>query len=357
MMVPVGRIVIFRAVPKAELIRAIGYLTVPAMLGPVIGPPLGGFITTYFQWRWIFLINIPVGMIGLYLSLRYMQNWRDDNGGATLDVKGFILSALGSALLMLGFALVGSALVAAVWIVAMCVAGAALLFAYWRHAHHVSQPLLDLRLLAIPSYRASVVGGSLFRVGLGALPFLLPLSLQEGMGHTAFTAGLVTCASALGALTMKALAAPILHRFGYRSVLMYNAVISGLVIAGYGLFNISTPLWLMLAAVMFGGLFPSLQFTSLNTIVYADIDADQVSRATSLASVVQQLSLGMGVTIAGMTLQLSNWGQGHTHIVASDFWPAFVVIGLFSISSIIPARRLPLNAGRALTMTPSNETV
>lgn len=348
MMVPVGRIVIFRTVPKAELIRAIGYLTIPALLGPVIGPPIGGFITTYFHWRWIFLINIPISALGLYLSSRYLQNWREEQC-APLDLLGFVLSGAGSALAMLGFALLGSQLIPLWMILSMCVAGAALLLAYWRHAHHVSQPLLDLRLLKIPTLRASVLGGSLFRIGLGAVPFLLPLALQVGMGRNAFSAGLVTCASAVGAITMKTLAGPILQRFGYRRVLMVNAVLSGLVLISYGLFSAATPFWLMLAVVLFGGLFPSLQFTSLNTIVYADITDAEVSKATSLASVVQQLSLGMGVTIAGVALQLSNWAQGHPRLESADFWPAFVVIGLFSMASVWQTRRLPRHAGRALT--------
>jgi EmrB/QacA subfamily drug resistance transporter len=348
MMVPVGRIVIFRTIPKNELIRAIGYLTIPALLGPVVGPPLGGFITTYFNWRWIFLINIPIGCIGLLLSMRYLGNWRDEDCGR-LDVKGFILSGVGSALAMLGFALLGSELVPVWLIVAMCATGSLMLYAYWRHAHTCSQPLLDIELLSIPTLRASVLGGSLFRIGLGAVPFLLPLSLQEGLGRSPFAAGLVTCASALGSITMKTLAGPVLQRFGYRAVMTYNAILCGLVLAGYGLFGAGTPLWLMLTVVLLGGLFPSLQFTSLNTIAYADVSENLVSRVTSLASVVQQLSLGMGVTIAGIVVQLSNRLQGHAHLESADFWPAFVLIGLFAMSSAWHSRRLPLHAGLALT--------
>jgi len=347
-MVPVGRIVIFRSVPKAELIRAIGYLTVPALLGPVIGPPVGGFITTYFHWRWIFLINIPISLLGLYLATRYMQNWREECCAA-LDIKGLALSGSGSALAMLGFALMGSGLLAWWWVAAMCLSGCILLVCYWRYAMHASHPLLNLRLLEIPTLRASVFGGSLFRIGLGAVPFLLPLALQEGLGRTAFSAGIVTCASAAGAITMKAMAGPVLQRFGYRRVLMVNAVLSGLVLMSYGLFSASTPLAVMLAVVLLGGLFPSLQFTSLNTIVYADISDADVSNATSLASVVQQLSLGLGVTISGVALQASNWLQGHPRLESSDFWPAFIVIGLFSMSSVLATRSLPRHAGRALT--------
>jgi MFS family permease len=348
MMVPVGRIVIFRSVPKAELIRAIGYLTVPALLGPVIGPPVGGFITTYFHWRWIFLINIPISLLGLYLATRYMQNWREECCAA-LDIKGLALSGSGSALAMLGFALMGSGLLAWWWVAAMCLSGCILLVCYWRYAMHASHPLLNLRLLEIPTLRASVFGGSLFRIGLGAVPFLLPLALQEGLGRSAFSAGIVTCASAAGAITMKAMAGPVLQRFGYRRVLMVNAVLSGLVLMSYGLFSASTPLAVMLAVVLLGGLFPSLQFTSLNTIVYADISDADVSNATSLASVVQQLSLGLGVTISGVALQASNWLQGHPRLESSDFWPAFIVIGLFSMSSVLATRSLPRHAGRALT--------
>lgn len=349
MMVPVGRIVIFRTVPKTELIRAIGYLTIPALLGPVIGPPVGGFITTYFNWRWIFLVNLPISLVGLGLALHYLRDWRDEHC-PPLDLTGFLLSGSGSALAMLGFALLGSPLLPLPVIGAMCGAGALLLWAYWHHAQRVEAPLLNLRLLRIPTLRASVLGGSLFRIGLGAVPFLLPLALQVGMGRSPFAAGLVTCASAVGSITMKPLAGRVLRRFGYRRVLVVNALLSALVLAGYGLFSAATPLWLMLPVVLLGGLFPSLQFTSLNTIIYADIDDAQISNATSLASVVQQLSLGMGVTVAGIALQLSNRLQGHPHLVAADFWPAFVVIGLFSAMSIWQTRRLAPQAGQALTV-------
>ncbi|TDR79904.1 EmrB/QacA subfamily drug resistance transporter [Paludibacterium purpuratum] len=351
MMVPVGRIVIFRTIPKSELIRAIGYLTIPALLGPVIGPPIGGFITTYFDWRWIFLINVPISAVGLWLSSRYLQHWRDDHC-PPLDWPGFLLSGIGSAMAMLGLALVGSGLLPAAWIWLLCLLGAVLLYAYWRHAANTDQPLLDLNLLRLPTLRASVLGGSFFRLGLGATPFLLPLSLQVGMGHSAFVAGLVTCASAIGAITMKTIAAPLLQRFGYRRVMLVNACLCGLVLAGYGLFGPTTPLWLMMAVVLFGGLFPSLQFTCLNTIIYADITDQDISKVTSLASVVQQLSLGLGVTIAGLAVEASRRLQGHTGLHSDDFWPAFALIGLFSILSVLPTRQLPAQAGQTLTAQP-----
>lgn len=348
MMVPVGRIIIVRSVSKADLVKAISYLTLPSLMGPVIGPPLGGFITTYFHWRWIFLINIPICILGLYLAGRYIENFREENP-APLDMKGFVLTAFGGGTAMLGFSLLGSHLLPKEWPVVMCVAGSIALFFYFRHAMRVPFPLLDLRLLRIPTLRASVLGGSLFRVGLGAVPFLLPLALQEGLGLNPFEAGTITCASAFGAMFMKALASSVLRRYGFRTVLMFNAVLAGIAIASYGLFTSHTPYLVMLAVVLLGGFFPSLQFTCLNSIAYADISNRDAGRATSLASVVQQLSLGMGVTIAGLVLQISNAVQGHATIVEADFWPAFLVVGLFSIASVPVTRHLPRDAGLELT--------
>ncbi|MDB5768665.1 MAG: major facilitator superfamily multidrug efflux pump, partial [Collimonas fungivorans] len=201
MMVPVGRIVIFRSVPRTDLVKAISYLTIPSQLGPVIGPPLGGFITTYFHWRWIFLINVPISILGMYLASRYIENYRSDDL-QPLDMKGFVLSAIGSTLLMLGLSLIDGELLAQEWAFAMCVLGGLTLYVYLLHARREPFPLLDLRLLRIPTFRASVIGGSLFRIGLGAVPFLLPLALQVGFGMNAFHAGTITCASAFGAIFM-----------------------------------------------------------------------------------------------------------------------------------------------------------
>jgi len=351
MMVPVGRIIIFRSIPKSDFVKAISYLTVPALFGPVLGPPLGGFITTYFHWRWIFVINLPIGILGMVLASRYIVNLREDAPGP-LDWRGFVLSALGGSLVMLGLSLVGGYLVSPATALGMLALGVLALYGYWRHTRHSQQrgvqPLLDLELLRIPTFQASVLGGSLFRIGLGAMPFLLPLALQEGLGMSAFESGSITCASAFGGLFMKSIASGVLGRFGYRSVLIFNAILAGIAIAACGLFTAATPHLVMLAVVLLGGFFPSLQFTSLNSIAYADIPHRDVSRATSLASVVQQLSLGLGVTIAGLTLQLSHFVQGHAAIVNSDFWPAFLTVGLFSMASIPLTRRLAPDAGDEL---------
>ncbi|MEQ0775590.1 MFS transporter [Paraburkholderia tropica] len=344
MMVPVGRIIIFRSLPKSDFIRAVNYLTVPALLGPVVGPPLGGFITTYLHWRLIFFVNIPIGVFGIWLANRHIANMHEEHPGP-LDWLGFLLSAGGASLFMLGLSLVGGELVSNTKAVTMCVVGAILLALYWFYAQRAERPVLDLKFLRIPSFNASVAGGSLFRIGLGAVPFLLPLTLQEGLGMTAFASGAITCASAFGSIFMKSIVSRVLGRFGFRRTLIVNAAIAGAAIAVCGLFSPTTPVWLIWLVVLAGGLFPSLQFTGLNSLAYADIETKDIGRATSVASVIQQVSLGLGVTIAGIVLQISHRVQGHPTIVWSDFWPAFFVVGLFSVASIPVTMRLPANAG------------
>jgi EmrB/QacA subfamily drug resistance transporter len=347
MMVPVGRIIIFRSIPRADFVRAVNYLTVPALLGPVVGPLLGGFITTYLHWRLMFFINVPIGLFGIYLANKHIDDVRDTEPGH-LDLPGFILSAGGASLFMLGMSLVGSDVVSDRATAVMCVVGVVLSGLYVLYARKAKNPLLDLRFLKIPTFHTSVVGGSLFRIGLGAVPFLLPLALQEGLGMTPFEAGTITCASAFGALFMKTMAQPVLRRFGFRPVLMVNAALAGAALAIYGIFHPEMSRVTIWVIVLFGGIFPSLQFTALNALAYADIESGDVGRATSVASVIQQMSLGLGVTVAGIVLQLSHYLQGHAQIVWTDFWPAFLVLGLFSAASIPVTARMPHGAGGEL---------
>jgi EmrB/QacA subfamily drug resistance transporter len=344
MMVPVGRIIIFRVMHRSEFIRAMNYLSVPAMLGPAAGPLLGGFITTYLHWRLIFFINVPVGLLGIYLTNRHIQNTHEPHPGP-LDWFGFVLSASGSALFLLGMSMVGGDLASGMSVFMMCAFGALLLAVYAFYASRISRPLLDLRFLRVPTFQASALGGSLFRIGLGAVPFLLPLLLQEGLGMTAFRSGLITCASAVGGMFMRTIAATTLRRFGFRNVLVYNAALSGIAISIHGIFHPGMPAWTIWVIVLLGGFFPALQFTSLNSLLYAEIESHDVGRATSLGSVVQQMSLGLGVTIGAIVLQVSQVAHRHPGIVWSDFWPAFVAVGLCSFASIPITRRLPPTAG------------
>lgn len=348
MMVPVGRIIIFRSVPKTEFVRAMNYLSLPTMFAPAAAPLLGGFITTYLHWRLIFFINVPIGLLGIYLTNRYIANTHEPHPGS-LDWIGFVLSAFGASLLLLGLSLVSGEIVSTRAAYEMCISGALLLSIYVIYAQWAQRPLLDLKFLRIPTYRASVLGGSMFRIGLGAVPFLLPLALQEGLGMSAFQSGLITCASAFGSMFMRSLTSSVLRRFGFRQVLIYNAAFSAVAIAAYGTFFPGTPVWVIWVIVLFGGFFPALQFTSLNSMIYADIASRDVGRATSLGSVVQQMSLGLGVTVAGIVLQIARAANGHTQATWSDFWPAFVVVGLFSLGSIPVTRQLAHNAGDEIT--------
>src|SRR5580698_9998375 len=348
MMVPVGRIIIFRSVRRSEFIRAMNYLSVPAMLGPAAGPLLGGFITTYLHWRLIFFINIPIGLAGIYLTNKYIGNAREPHPGP-LDWFGFFLSASGGTLFLLGLSLIGGELVTDRVAAGMTLAGVAFFIVYLLHSRRVKIPLLDLRFLRVPTFQASVMGGSLFRIGLGAVPFLLPLAMQEGLGMSAFKSGSITCASAFGGMFMRSLASRVLHRFGFRQTLMINAALSGIAIAACGLFYPGMPTWVIWTIVLIGGFFPALQFTSLNSMTYAEIESRDVGRATSLGSFIQQVSLGLGVTVAGIALQISHDVQGHARIVWSDFWPAFLVVGFFSFLSIPVTARLARDAGHEIS--------
>lgn len=344
MMVPVGRLVILRSVSKAELVGALAYLTVPALVGPVVGPPLGGFITTYFDWRWIFLINIPIGLVGIVLASLFFEDIREEDV-APLDIRGFLLSSFGFASLMLGLTTGGRHLVPEAVSHACVAAGIAALCAYWLHARRIAHPVLNLSLLRIPTYRIGVIGGSIFRTGIGAIPFLLPLMLQLGFGLDALHSGLITFASAAGALLMKTLAKTILARFGFRRVLTVNALIGAAFLAASGLFTPATPHALMLAVLLVGGCFRSLQFTGINALSYADVSNREMSGATSLASVAQQLSLTMGVTIGAFALETANAVNGGKALGAGDFWPAFALVGLIAASSVLWMIRLAPDAG------------
>ncbi|KAF1042749.1 MAG: putative transport protein HsrA [Herbaspirillum frisingense] len=344
MMVPVGRLVILRSVEKVNLVKALSYLTIPALFGPVLGPPLGGFITTYFHWRWIFFINIPISILGLYLATRFIPDLKAEQV-APLDWPGFVLSALGCSLLMMGLATAGRHLISGQVSLACVAAGVLFLAIYVWHARRAKAPLIDLTLLKIPTLQAGVYGGSLYRIGIGAIPFLLPLMLQLGFGYTPFHSGLLTCASAAGAMFMKTIASRFLQRYGFRKVLLVNGALGVLGLWAIMLFTPHTPYIVMMVVLLIGGCFRSLQFTSLNAISYADVDKQRLSQATSMASVAQQLSIGMGVVLAGFALQASNELQGHAVLVAEDFWPAFLVVGVVSACSLFMLRRLQPNAG------------
>ncbi|MDE2577798.1 MAG: multidrug efflux MFS transporter [Hyphomicrobiales bacterium] len=349
MMTPVGRLVILRSTPRADLVRSLAWLTIPALVGPVIGPPLGGFITTYFHWRWIFWINVPIGALGLLLATLYIPDVREPKT-PPLDVSGFVLSGLALSCLIFGFSVVGRGVVSAQADAALIGAGAIALLAYLRHARIAAHPILDLRLLRHPTFRASVGGGFFFRVGIGATPFLLPLLFQTAFGLSPFQSGGLTFVSTVGAMAMKATAAPILRRFGFRTVLIFNGLVATAFFLCSIFFTRQTPHLVIMAVLLTGGFFRSLQFTALNAVAYAEIEPGEMSRATSLAAVAQQLSLSVGVTLAAAALELTRRSRGEAlAMTTADFAPAFLVVGAVSLISILFFWRLKPDAGAEIS--------
>lgn len=344
MMVPVGRLVVLRSVPKAELVSALAYLTVPALVGPVIGPPLGGFITTWFDWRWIFWINLPIGVLGLVLATLYIPDIRMETH-QPFDMTGFLLSGLGLSLSIFGLTLIGRDVVPPPAVAAMLAIGAAAIVAYVRHAGRVEHPILELRLLRLPTFRASVTGGLLFRLGVGATPFLLPLMLQVGFGLNAFESGMLTFVSAAGAIAMKFSARPILARFGFRVVLIVNGLLAAASIALSASFTAATPAVVIMAVLLVGGFFRSLQFSALNALAFADISHADMSKGTSFSGVLQQLSQSIGVAVAAMILEASRALRGETALSQADFSVAFLGVGAIAALAAIAFARLPADAG------------
>ncbi len=345
MMVPVGRLVILRSVPKAELVSALAWLTVPALLGPVLGPPLGGFITTYFDWRFIFFINVPIGILGVALATRFIENVREEDV-PPLDLKGLILSGIGLSGIVFGLAVMGEEMVP--WWIAILVTaiGIATFGLYILHARRTPHAVLDLGLLRLPTFRCGVIGASVFRIGVGAMPFLLPLMLQVSFGLSPLASGLLTFAASAGAMIMKATAAPIIRRFGFKRVLVYNSLIASAFLATTAFFTPSMPHLAITAILLAGGFFRSLEFTALNAIAYADVDQHDMSRATSFVSVAQQISFSMGVAVAGMILEAMRFTRGGSQeLILSDFVPAFLIVSFISATSVFSFLMLPKDAG------------
>ena len=344
MMVPVGRLVVLRIVPKSGLVDAMSYLTIPAVLGPVLGPPVGGFIVTYSSWRWIFFMNVPIAILGLVLVTLYIPNIREDES-PPLDRRGFVLTGLGLAGLVFGFETIGRDMVPASVMMTVLTGGGLCAGLYVIHARRIAYPIVDLGLMKIQTFAVSVLGGGLARMGIGALPFLLAMLLQLVFGMTAFASGLITFTSAVGALTMKFTVGPIVRRFGFRSVLIGNGVISALLLMSYAMFRPGVPKSLIIGTLLAGGFFRSLQFTALNTVAYADIAPPMMSGASTLASMAQQLFLSLGVSVAALALHVSLRIRGAATLSATDFGAAFIVIGLLSLASTLFFLPLEHHAG------------
>ncbi|HET8918850.1 MAG TPA: DHA2 family efflux MFS transporter permease subunit [Xanthobacteraceae bacterium] len=347
MMTPVGRLIMVRSIDKRRLVNAMSLVTIPALIGPICGPPLGGFITTYASWHWIFLINVPIGLVGIAMASRFIPNIRVERPDP-FDYVGFLLSGCAIAGLAFGLSAMGLEFLPTSIVASLLCGGAISAVAYLIHAKRTPAPILDLNLFRLPTFRASIFGGFLFRLGIGALPFLLPLLLQIGFHLTPFESGLITFTTALGSMFMKAAVASVLHRYGYRKVLIYNALISSVFLTACASFVQGMPFAAMVAILLSGGFFRSLQFTSINTIAYAEIEPAKMSRATAMVAAAQQLSLSTGVAIGALVVELTLRLKHSTTMGINDFPPAFLFVGLLSASAVFIFMRLPHDAGAEL---------
>jgi EmrB/QacA subfamily drug resistance transporter len=348
MMVPVGRLVLLRSVAKSELVAAMAWLTVPALIGPVVGPPLGGFIVTYFSWRWIFDINVPIGLLGIALVTIFVPDIREPGPGR-FDWIGLFLSGIALSALLFGLETTGRDLVPHTITGAMVAFGLLAGYAYIRHARRVPRPLLDLTLLRVPTFAASIFAGTMFRMGVGAIPYLLPLMLQLGFGRSALQSGLITFASSAGALVMKMTARPALQKFGFRNTLVWNGVLSAVMLAAIAGFRPSWPIAAVYVVLLVGGFLRSLQFTAYNTIAYADIGRPRMSAATSLYSTTQQLSQVLGISVGAMALAAATGLSGTPRPTLDDYSAAFLVVALISLLSTPLVARLSGDAGEELS--------
>lgn len=348
MMVPVGRLVVLRSIDRSDLVNALAWLTVPGMLGPVLGPPLGGFITTYFHWRWIFWVNIPIAVLGIVLVTLFIPDVRGDER-TRFDTLGFALVGPGLATFLTGATVAGLGLLPTAQVAVLIGVGAILLAGYTVHALRTETPIIDLRMFRLASIRASIASAFPFRVAVGAVPFLLPLMLQVAFGLDPFQSGLTTFMSSIGALLMKAFATPILRRWGFRRALTVNAVTAAVFIAMPGLFTPSWPWPLVMGLLLVGGFLRSLQFTALSAIAYAQVPDNRLSRATTLSAVVQELSGSIGVSVAALGLEMMGRMDGTAPLSASHFPPVFAVLGLLAGStSILLYTMLPHDLGQDL---------
>ncbi|MGA8267886.1 MAG: DHA2 family efflux MFS transporter permease subunit, partial [Candidatus Acidiferrales bacterium] len=298
MMVPVGRLTVVRTFARSELVRAMSFVAIPGLIGPMLGPIAGGLIVGYFHWRLIFFVNIPIGLIGLLLVHLHLPDYRERTN--PLDVAGLILFGSGVASLSYVLEVFGEHTLSAGEILGLLAISIVLLAGYGFHATRTAHPMLNLILFRIRTFRVAVNGSFLTRLGVGGIPFLFPLLYQVGLGFTPIQSGLLMMPQAIAAMSLKPTMPRILARFGYRAVLVSNTLIIGLLILLFATIGQGTPVWLVVAEVFCYGFFTSLQYTSMNTLVYADVSEEQESGASSIASTMQQMAISFGVASASL---------------------------------------------------------
>lgn len=351
MMGPVARLVLVRTTPRHQLVDAMAWLTIPGLIGPIVGPPFGGFLTTYFSWHWIFIINIPIGLLGMALVGLALPN-ETRNKPRNIDSKGFVLAGLAFALFAFGCSVISLPALPPIYGFVAAALGIGLGYFYTRHALATEYPLLDLRLLRLPIFRVSVVAGSFFRLGQGAVPFLFPLMLQLSFGLSPFESGMVTFVAAVGALAAKFVANWIFKNWGFKYPLLLASLVSTLGILVMGFYVPSTPIPLILGILVFTGFWQSTFWTGSNAFVFADVEDKDAGQANVISQVWGQLMFAMGVAVGGGTLELAHRLRGGGELALADFHMAFFVVSAISAVAVVMFLRLPRNAGHQLMSGP-----
>jgi EmrB/QacA subfamily drug resistance transporter len=347
MMVPVGRLVLLKTFAKSELVVVLSYVAIPGLIGDAAGPLVGGFLTTYVSWRWIFYINVPFGVLGILMALRFFENFRRD-ALARFDFLGFALCGVGLAATALTLEYLGRHLISNAAVAALALVAITALSAYTFYARRKPGPAVDLRIFRIKTFRIGVLGGMVCRTGLASTAFLLPLLLQIPLGFSAFQSGLTTSILAVGSMVLKGVSPPLLRRFGFRRILLGNTAIVALMMMGLALVRPGLPIWALIGGLLVLGFFRSLQYTSMNTLGYSDVVGLEISTATGVASVIQQLAAGFGVAISATVLgQLA--GPGGIPDLG-DFRLAFIVMACFPLTTLLWFNRLTQEDGRHVSL-------
>ncbi|MEB5749948.1 MFS transporter [Leclercia adecarboxylata] len=351
LMVPVGRLAVLRTTPKHLLITAIATLTWPALVAPIIGPPLGGFITSYANWRWIFFINVPLGLIAIVLALRIIPDIYEEIR-RPFDTPGFIATSVAMVSLVYAMEMMGAQEVNTGVTLALLATGMVTMIYALRHFRRTEWPMIRLDALQVPTFRVTMFGGSLFRASISAVPFLLPLLFQVGFGMDAFHSGLLVLAVFVGNLTIKPATTPLLRGLGFKKLLLINGALNVLALLACAFLTPQTPVWVIMLVLYLGGVFRSIQFTAISTLAFADVPSPQMSYANTLFSTATQLAVGLGITLGAIGIRIgelcSEW-LGMASLPGISFRLAFVAIALVCLVGMVDTLRLVKDAGSAVS--------
>ena len=339
MMTPVARLVLVRVTPRNQLVDAMAWLSIPGLVGPILGPPIGGFITTFASWHWIFLINVPIGLIGVLMVNKYLPDWQR-NEPRKLDFTGFLLAGVCFAGFVFGISVLTLPALPAAFGYGSMLLGVIAGAVYWLHFRRTEHPILDLRLFAQPLFRLTMIGGTVFRLGTGAMPFLFPLMLQLAFGLSPFESGMVTFASAVGAFAMKFVAERIIARIGFRSALITACTITAAGVLAMGLYSPGTPTPIMMGFLVITGFFQSLFWTTTNAFIFADIEDKDAGQANVMSQVSVQLSLAFGVALGGGALEGFRLIHGGEPLLQDFHW-AFWLMAVITLVSALIFIRVP----------------